>query len=154
MPSLIKLLMLALPFLELYVLVEVAHQIGTFNAIILLFLTSLIGTAILKHQGLAILRSVDWRMRNGQAPTAELTAGFWVALGGALMILPGFITDIVGLLCFIPLTRRLIAQLFFRHRQFSYYTYTQTTYETHSKNDAHSEKPKKIGEIIEGEIIK
>lgn len=153
-PHLLKLFIIALPFLELYVLVEVAHYIGTFNAIVLLLLTSLIGAAILKHQGLAILRSANWRMQNGEVPNTELNDGFWLAIGGALMILPGFITDAIGILCLLPLTRKLFTKVFLRSTQFKHYTYTQTTYQTSTQRTSSTTQPHTIGTVIEGEVIK
>lgn len=154
MPQIFKLLIIALPFLELYVLVKIASYIGVFNTIALLFLTSLIGSAILKHQGLAILRSANWRMQNGEVPANELSDGFWLAIGGALMIVPGFITDVLGVLCLIPLTRKLIIKLFFRPAQFGSYTYTKTTYEASTHKASNTTHSTKIGAVIEGEVIK
>lgn len=149
MRSFLPFLIIALPFLELYTLVKVAVGIGAFNTIILLVLASLIGGAILKHQGLAILRSADWRMQRGELPAEELSDGFWLAIGGVLLILPGFITDIFGFLCIIPVTRQLMKKIFFRPIQFTSYTYTQTTYHQNQSDDQ-----RHIGNVIDGEVIK
>ncbi len=110
---------IAVPLVELYVIVETARSIGTLETIGLLILVSVVGAWMVKAQGLAVL----WRVRNklaeGRMPGQELVDGALVLLAGALMLTPGFATDAVGLLLLCPPTRmaiRPLAMRRFRHR--------------------------------------
>lgn len=149
MPRMFMLFIVALPFLELWVLVAVAVHIGVFNTICLVFLTSIIGSAILKQQGLAILRSVDWRMQRGEMPVSEVSDGLWLAIGAVLLIIPGFITDVIGILCLLPFSRNVITSFLLPKFFVRSYTYTQSSYHEQDKSTNG-----KIGITIDGEVIK
>lgn len=96
---------IVLPIAELVVLIEVGSEIGAFPTIGLLFLTAVVGVALLKRQGLATLTRVNQRLNSGELPAKEVIEGMVLALGGVLLLVPGFITDAVGLLCLLPGTR-------------------------------------------------
>jgi UPF0716 protein FxsA len=115
---------------------------GVFSTIVLLILMTMAGSAILKQQGLDTLRRANWKANAGQLPTAEVTDGLMLAIGGLLFLIPGFVTDVVGLFFVIPFTRRLIAKWLLTHAVFKGNVYTQTT--TYS-----SSEPR----VIEGEVI-
>lgn len=94
-----------LPILELAVLIEVGSAIGVLYTIGLVFLTAIIGAALLRSQGLATLLRANERMQSGQIPAREVCEGFILAVGGALLLTPGFITDAIGFFCLLPGSR-------------------------------------------------
>lgn len=111
-PSLAPLLLLALPFAELYVMIRVGAAIGALNTILLLVLGGAVGLAILREQGFATLRRVQALHAAGIPPERELAAGALKMLGGLLLLVPGFLTDLAALVCLLPVSRRwLLAHL-------------------------------------------
>ena len=113
------LLFIAVPLVELYVIVETARSIGTLETIGLLILVSVVGAWMVRAQGLAVLWRVRSKLAEGLMPGRELVDGALVLLAGALMLTPGFVTDTVGLLLLFPPTRMAIRPFVirrFRHR--------------------------------------
>lgn len=102
-------LFIAVPVLEMWVLIQVGQQIGALWTIALVLSTAFIGINLLRHQGLAILTSANWRIQAGQLPAQEILEGLMLAVGGALLLTPGFITDTFGFLLLLPFSRRLFA---------------------------------------------
>ncbi|TVP59290.1 MAG: FxsA family protein [Halomonadaceae bacterium] len=97
------------PIVEMVVLIQVGGMIGALNTVGLVLLTAVIGAALLKHQGLATLTRANQRMASGEMPAREVAEGLLLAVGGALLLTPGFITDGVGFLCLLPGTRHWLA---------------------------------------------
>jgi UPF0716 protein FxsA len=95
------------PLAELYVIFKVGDAIGIVPTLALLVADSLIGSWLLKAQGGAVWRRFNETMRAGRIPHRELVDGVLVIFGGAFLITPGFLTDIVGVLLLLPLTRPL-----------------------------------------------
>ena len=113
------LMFIAVPLVELYVIVETASSIGTLETIGLLILVSIVGAWMVKAQGMAVLWRVRGKLNEGQMPGRELVDGALVLFAGALMLTPGFVTDAVGLLLLFPPTRMAIRPILirrFRHR--------------------------------------
>jgi len=102
---LLVLLFIAVPFAELYVLLQVGHAIGVFNTLGLLILVSVVGAWLSKQAGLGVLRRMQAALNAGRVPGAELVDGFLVLLAGGLMITPGFLTDIVAIFLLLPPVR-------------------------------------------------
>ena len=98
-------LFVVLPLVELYVIVEVAQGFGWLNTIGLLIVDSLVGAFLMRREGTGILRKVQTQLNAGAMPTKELVDGALIVFAGALMLTPGFVTDIVGFLLLIPPTR-------------------------------------------------
>ena len=109
------LLFITLPILEMWVLIEVGSRIGALPTIALVFLTAIIGLALLRQQGLNTLLRVNQRMAEGQLPAEEILEGVMLAVGGALLLTPGFITDTIGFACLIPATRKMLARTLLKH---------------------------------------
>ncbi|MAQ61423.1 MAG: hypothetical protein CMQ10_05025 [Gammaproteobacteria bacterium] len=105
------LLFFAMPILEMYLLITVAGYIDALPTIGLVMLTAVIGVSLLKQQGLETLTRGTQKMRQGQLPAQELAEGLLLAVAGALLITPGFVTDVVGFLILFPPTRVLIASM-------------------------------------------
>ena len=102
---------IVLPILEMYVLISVGSNIGAFNTILLVLLTALIGLALLRVQGFRTLINARNKLGMAQLPAEEMITGIFLAIGGALLLTPGFITDLVGLLCLVPVTRRFLLKI-------------------------------------------
>jgi UPF0716 protein FxsA len=113
------LLFLAMPILELYVIVQVAGWVGVVETLALLVLVSIVGTWLVRREGLGALRRVQGQLAAGDLPTTGLLDGALIVLAGALMVTPGFVTDAFGLLLLVPPTRAVVRAGIvrrFRHR--------------------------------------
>jgi UPF0716 protein FxsA len=103
---------IVLPILEMYVLIKVGGNLGALNTVLLVLLTALIGVALLRVQGFRTLMNAKNKLGMAQLPAEEIITGIFLAIGGALLLTPGFITDIFGFLCLIPFTRRILLKFF------------------------------------------
>ena len=103
---LLLLLFITIPIVEMWVLIEVGARVGALPTIALVFLTALVGVALLRQQGLATLLRFNSRLEQGQLPAVEMFEGLFLALGGALLLTPGFVTDAIGFACLLPPLRR------------------------------------------------
>lgn len=108
-------LFLAVPFVELYVIVQASHLFGLLPTLALLAVVSVAGAALVKRAGFDLLRRARRRMDAGQVPGRELVDGVIVLMAGALLLTPGFVTDVVGLLLLLPPVRSLVRALASRH---------------------------------------
>lgn len=112
-------LLIGVPILELYVIVQVAVGIGTLQTIGLLILVSVVGAWLVRREGLWVLNRVRERLDQGQVPGNELVDGLLILVAGALMLTPGFLTDALGLVLLAPPTRIIVRTMLvkrFRHR--------------------------------------
>jgi UPF0716 protein FxsA len=107
-------LFIVVPLAELYVILKVGDAIGAVPTIALLALDSVLGSMLLRAQGRAVWRRFNETLAAGRMPHREVLDGVLVVFGGAFLITPGFLTDIVGLLLLIPPTRSLIRRLLVR----------------------------------------
>ena len=99
------LLFLIVPIVELYLLIEIGQRIGTVSTLALIFLTALLGSALARRQGLGVLRRIQAEMAQGRLPASSMVDGVLILLAGAVLITPGILTDLVGFLVLIPVTR-------------------------------------------------
>jgi len=109
------LVLLLVPFLEFYVLVEVGARIGAFNAVLLVILFAMVGVWIARAQGMGTLARIQQSLAQGVLPADEMLDGLFLLLAGILMVIPGFVTGAVGVLLLLPPVRRLAAHLLRRH---------------------------------------
>jgi len=115
MPLLVLLLIfIVVPLAELYVIFKVGESIGYPLTILILAVDSIIGSVLLKSQGRAVWRRFSETMAAGRMPHREVLDGAMVIFGGAFLITPGFLTDIVGLLLLFPPTRAVARRLLIR----------------------------------------
>lgn len=112
MGPLIFLFLLAMPIVELAVIVQVAEEVGVLETLALLVGISIAGAWLLKQQGLATWQSLQATMARGQVPTKEATDGALILFGGALLLTPGFVTDVFGIVLLLPPTRALVKSFF------------------------------------------
>lgn len=104
------LLFLIVPMMEMWLLIKVGEVIGALQTIGLVALTAVIGVSMLKRQGLKTLMRVQERVNSGQIPAEEILEGVFLAVGGALLLTPGFVTDVFGFCCLVPYTRGWLAR--------------------------------------------
>ncbi|WP_018276452.1 FxsA family protein [Teredinibacter turnerae] len=102
------LLFIAVPILEMWLLIKVGSLIGALPTIGLVFLTAMLGLALLRQQGIQTLFRAQQRMQRGELPASEMVEGIFLAVGGALLLTPGFFTDAVGFCCLLPGVRQII----------------------------------------------
>lgn len=114
MGLLLVLLFIVVPIAELYVIIQVGGWIGVGPTLLLLLLDAILGSWLLKHEGRAAWRRFNQALAERRIPGKEVADGFLVILGGALLIAPGFITDIFGILFLIPPTRAVARRILFR----------------------------------------
>ena len=110
MKRMVKLLLLftLVPLLELWLLIEVSEVIGALVTIILVASTGFAGVLLTKSQGLSVLRRMHRDLLAGKLPGEPIFDGVCILLGGAFLLTPGFITDLLGLLLLIPYSRKPI----------------------------------------------
>ena len=104
-------LFIAVPLAELYVILKVGDAIGAPLTILLLAADSVLGSLLLRWQGRAVWRRFTKTLQEGRMPNREVLDGVLVIFGGAFLITPGFITDVIGLLCLLPPTRSVLRRL-------------------------------------------
>jgi len=102
------LLILLVPVVEIYLFIKIGSQIGAFNTISLILITAVIGLYYAKYEGLNTLRAAVKQLVRNELPIYEIISGTALAFAAFLMILPGFLTDVVGLLIIFPWTRKLL----------------------------------------------
>ncbi|EJM02910.1 protein affecting phage T7 exclusion by the F plasmid [Pseudomonas sp. GM102] len=103
------LLFVLFPVLELFVFVKVSGAIGFFPALLLVILGSMLGVFVLRVAGLATALRARESLNRGELPAQTMLEGLMLALAGGLLILPGFVTDVLGLIMLLPISRRLLA---------------------------------------------
>jgi UPF0716 protein FxsA len=113
-------LFIAVPVIEIYLLIKVGSAIGALPTILLVVVTAIAGTMLLKQQGMATLNRYQQNVMQGKIPAQELVEGLALVFGGALLLTPGFFTDIVGFLCLIPLTRQTIIRWILKRAKFKF----------------------------------
>ena len=108
MRGLLFVLFLMVPIVELVVIVQVGQAIGTLPTIALLVVMSVVGAWLMKREGLGVLRRAQRQVQDGRVPTREVADGFLIVLGGALMLTPGFVSDLVGMALLLPPERAVV----------------------------------------------
>ncbi len=101
-------LFIVIPLAELYFMIKIGELIGAFWTVALVLFTAFIGINLLRYQGLNMLAKAQQNLSRGIIPAMEMMEGMVLAVGAVLLITPGFITDTLGFLCLLPITRRMI----------------------------------------------
>ena len=96
------------PIIEIYLLIKIGSQIGAITTILLIFTTAIVGVYYAKYEGLNTLKSGFFQLKKNESPTYEVISGAAIAFAALLLIIPGFMTDIIGFLLIFPVSRRLI----------------------------------------------
>jgi len=106
--ALLMLAFLVVPIIELYLFVQVSSAIGFGWALFWIVAVSISGASRVKREGIGAIRRANEKVGQGQVPTDELINGILIVIAGALMLTPGFLTDIIGLLLLLPPTRAIL----------------------------------------------
>lgn len=130
----ILILLLALPFVEIAILIKVGNYIGLLATLGFLFTTAVIGIILIRKKGLKTLFIHDFAQEINDSPVDEMIKSMIIVIAGVMLIIPGFSTDIIGLLLLIPLIQNFTKKFIFRQ------TYTQKKSKNKQKN------------VIEGEF--
>jgi UPF0716 protein FxsA len=104
------LLFIALPILELWLLFQVGEEIGFLPTVALVLATGALGVYVLRTQSFNTFRRAQSRLQTGELPGKEIMEGFFIAVGGALLLTPGFITDVFAIVLLLPFTRRWLVR--------------------------------------------
>ena len=129
----ILLFLIAIPAIEIYVMIKIGQNIGAFTTVSLIFLTAIVGIYFAKLEGLNTLRSGVYNLYKNKIPLYEMISGASIALAAMLLIVPGFITDFFGFILLFPPTRKLLINFFLKRKNIK------------SSNESN---------FIEGEILK
>ena len=105
-------LIVGIPLLEIYLFIKIGSQIGAFNTVLLILVTAVLGIAYVRYEGFNTLKSGMVQLIKNELPIYEIVSGATLAFAAILLILPGFATDLIGLLLIIPFTRKLILKKF------------------------------------------
>jgi|TARA_B100000780_G_C20712872_1_gene283361 UPF0716 protein FxsA len=127
------LIIIALPILEISLMIKIGQHIGAFNTVLIIFFTAIIGIYYAKIEGMNTIRSGMTNLYKNKIPFYEMISGATIAIAALLLILPGFFSDIIGFLLLVPITRKIIINFWFRNK-----------YQENIKNSE---------EIIDAEII-
>ena len=100
-------LIIGIPILEIYLFIKIGSQIGAFNTISLIFMTAVVGIFYARYEGLNTLKSGVAQLIKNEVPIYEIISGAALTFAAVLLIIPGFATDLLGLLLIFPLTRKL-----------------------------------------------
>ena len=116
-------LFIIVPLVEIYLFIKVGSLIGALATVALVIITALAGVSLLRIQGFQTMAKFQQQMVNGELPADTMVEGMALLFGGVLLLTPGFLTDAIGFLCLIPLTRRVVVrwlmQNFFLQSRFS-----------------------------------
>ena len=96
------------PIIEIYILIKIGSQIGAISTILLIFTTAIVGIYYAKYEGLNTLKSGFLQLSRNEAPTYQVLSGAAIAFAALLLIIPGFITDVLGFILIFPPSRKLI----------------------------------------------
>ena len=111
MSKFILLALIAVPIIEIAVFLDVGDRIGAFNTILMIVITAMIGTLLLRSQGLQTLQRAQESLKHNIFPVSEVFDGLCLMVAGGLLLTPGFVTDIFGFLLFIPWVRRVLREM-------------------------------------------
>ena len=104
----ILLLIILIPIIEIYLLIKIGSQIGAITTILLIFTTAIVGIYYAKYEGINTLKSGFLQLSKNETPAYEVISGAVIAFAALLLIIPGFVTDLIGFLLIFHLTIKII----------------------------------------------
>ena len=108
----IFLAIILIPVIEIYLLIKIGSQIGAITTILLIFSTAIVGVYYAKYEGLNTLKSGFAQLSKNETPAYEVISGAAIAFAALLLIIPGFMTDLIGFFLIFPLTRKIVFSFF------------------------------------------
>jgi UPF0716 protein FxsA len=109
--ALLVAIFIVVPIVELYVIIQIGELIGVVPTLALLLADALLGSLLLRHQGRGAWRRFNEAIAGRRFPAREVADGLMIAIGGTLLLTPGFVTDIFGLILLVPPTRAIVRRL-------------------------------------------
>ena len=131
-------LIIGIPLIEIYLFIKIGSQIGAFNTVLLILITAIVGVAYVRYEGFNTLKSGIGQLVKNELPIYEILSGATLGIAAFLLILPGFATDIMGILLVVPFTRKLILKRFIKkqkNKMDKKKGYIDGDYEDITKND-------------------
>tara|TARA_B100000003_G_C10881756_1_gene351512 strand:+ start:33 stop:452 length:420 start_codon:yes stop_codon:yes gene_type:complete len=111
------LVFIGLPAMEIFFMIKIGGQIGAFNTIMLIFLTAVIGIFYARVEGIKTIRSGLINLYQNKTPIYEILSGASIAIAAILLMIPGFMTDIIGFLLLVPITRKIFLKIIFKNNK-------------------------------------
>ncbi len=108
--QIIFLFFIIVPFFEIYLLLKIGGLVGILPTVLLVVFTAVLGAWLLRQQGFSTFQRFQANLAKGEIPAYEMIEGPILLVGGALLLTPGFFTDLMGFACLIPQARRKVAQ--------------------------------------------
>jgi len=105
------LFIIGIPLIEIYLMIKIGSVIGAFNTIFLIFFTAVAGIYFAKLEGLNAIRSGFGQLVKNEIPVYEIISGAALAFAALLLIIPGFLTDLIGFLLIVPVTRKIFIKI-------------------------------------------
>ncbi|MCK5425352.1 MAG: FxsA family protein [Emcibacter sp.] len=121
MPLLILFILIAVPYLEFMVFLEVGSAIGGFQALLLTILTAVIGIYLIRQQGLVVMNRMHHTLQQNESPVEDIFHGFFLLIAGLFFLLPGFITDTVALFLAIEPIRAVLGKIIVKNIGTTFY---------------------------------
>tara|TARA_B100000989_G_scaffold18156_1_gene11977 strand:- start:4228 stop:4659 length:432 start_codon:yes stop_codon:yes gene_type:complete len=138
------LLIIGIPLIEIYLFIKIGSQIGAFNTVLLILTTAVAGVAYARYEGFNTLKSGLSQLVKNEIPVYEIISGATLAFAALLLILPGFATDIIGILLIVPFTRKVILSKFINKNKKKYKSENNKNYIDGDYEDINDDNDKKI----------
>lgn len=148
--NILFLLFIIVPIVEIALLIHVGEWIGGWNTVAVVIATAFIGAHLVRSQGLQTLLQAQRKMQQGSMPGQEMAEGLLLAVSGILLVTPGFVTDGIGLLFAMPVSRPLIAAYIQKHLRLRTVTSANSAGFTQSWQAAKEQQ----SDVIEGEFVR
>ncbi len=113
----VLILIIGIPLIEIYLFIKIGSQIGAFNTVLLILITAVVGVAYVRYEGFNTLKSGMGQFIKNELPIYEILSGATLGIAAFLLILPGFATDIMGILLVVPFTRKLVLKKFIKKQK-------------------------------------
>ena len=107
-------LIVSIPLIEIYLFIKIGSQIGAFNTVLLILVTAVVGVGYARYEGYNTLKTGMSQLVKNELPVYELISGATLAFAALLLIIPGFATDLIGILLIVPFTRKFILKKFIK----------------------------------------
>jgi len=138
-----------LPIIEIAILINVGEIIGGWNTVLLVIVSAFIGAYLVRQQGFSTLMQAQSKMQAGAMPGQEMAEGLLLVIAGVLLVTPGFVTDVLGFVLCLPITRPIIAKKLLKHLAVKVVTAQQGGFhQQYTRTQAHSQD----SDVIEGEF--
>ncbi len=158
-------LFIIMPIIEMVLLIKVGQWLGVVPTVGLVLLTAVIGLHLLRQQGFSTLLRANQKIEQGGLPAQEIIEGILLAVGGALLLTPGFFTDAIGFCCLIPVSRKILVKQIIKRGVFmatsgqgaSFYSSSSQFYSQSDSSQSNSspfnhDQNQGQGDIIDGEF--